>query len=139
MIKAKAAKDFSLAVDCRTTITVKKGDDVDVDLSSAQGMIDAGQIKETKNFAKMLDATMTKKDDGVEDDDGEDAGVDLKSMNKGQLEAYARKEFDVELDKRNSKPDLIAEVQELIDNPPEPEDEGSDAGEDAGEDEGSDV
>ena len=40
--------------------------------------------------------------------------ADLAKMSKKQLEAYARKVFDVELDRRHSKKQLLAEVQELV-------------------------
>ena len=39
--------------------------------------------------------------------------ADLAKMSKKQLEAYARKEFDVELDRRHTKIQLLAKVQEL--------------------------
>ena len=39
--------------------------------------------------------------------------ADLAKMSKKQLEAYARKEFDVELDRRHTKKQLLAKVQEL--------------------------
>jgi hypothetical protein len=39
--------------------------------------------------------------------------TDLNNMNKDQLEAYAKKEFGVDLDKRRKKPDLVAEVLKL--------------------------
>ena len=37
--------------------------------------------------------------------------VDLEKMSKKQLEAFARKEFDVELDRRHNKKHLLATVQ----------------------------
>jgi len=40
--------------------------------------------------------------------------ADLAKMSKKQLEAYARKVFDVELDRRHTKKQLLAEVQELV-------------------------
>jgi hypothetical protein len=39
--------------------------------------------------------------------------TDLNNMNKDQLEAYAKKEFGVDLDKRRKKPDLVDEVLKL--------------------------
>ena len=39
--------------------------------------------------------------------------ADLGKMSKKQLEAYARKEHGVELDRRHSKKQLLARVQEL--------------------------
>ena len=39
--------------------------------------------------------------------------ADLDKMSKKQLEAYARKEHGVELDRRHSKKQLLAKVQEL--------------------------
>ena len=39
--------------------------------------------------------------------------ADLGKMSKKQLEAYARKEHGVELDRRHSKKQLLAKVQEL--------------------------
>ena len=39
--------------------------------------------------------------------------ADLAKMSKKQLEAYARKEHGVELDRRHSKKQLLAKVQEL--------------------------
>ena len=39
--------------------------------------------------------------------------ADLANMSKKQLETYARKELGVELDRRHSKKQLLAEVQEL--------------------------
>ena len=41
-------------------------------------------------------------------------GPDFRSMSKLQIEAWAREELDVELDRRKSKNALIAEVKELI-------------------------
>jgi len=40
--------------------------------------------------------------------------ADLAKMSKTQLETYARKVFDVELDRRHTKKQLLAEVQELV-------------------------
>ena len=40
--------------------------------------------------------------------------ADLAKMSKKQLEAYARKEFDVELDRRHTKKQLLAKVQGLV-------------------------
>ena len=39
--------------------------------------------------------------------------ADLAKMSKKQLETYARKELGVELDRRHSKKQLLAKVQEL--------------------------
>jgi hypothetical protein len=39
--------------------------------------------------------------------------TDLNAMNKDQLEAYAKKEYNVDLDKRRKKADLVAEVLKL--------------------------
>ena len=39
--------------------------------------------------------------------------TDLAKMSKKQLETYARKELGVELDRRHSKKQLLAKVQEL--------------------------
>ena len=40
--------------------------------------------------------------------------IDMEKMTKKQLETYARKEFDVELDRRHNKKHLLATVQELM-------------------------
>ena len=42
--------------------------------------------------------------------------TDLAKMSKKQLESYARKEHGVELDRRHSKKQLLAKVQELSEN-----------------------
>ena len=42
--------------------------------------------------------------------------ADLGKMSKTQLETYARKELGVELDRRHSKKQLLAKVQELSEN-----------------------
>ncbi len=105
-----AAKDFALAPDCRTTIDVKKGDDITVDSSSVIGMIAAGQIKEPKNFAKMLEGSMTTKNVPDEQESVPETAVDLTTMDKDALETYAMDEFGVELDKRRSRKGLIAEI-----------------------------
>ena len=42
--------------------------------------------------------------------------ADLGKMSKNQLETYARKELGVELDRRHSKKQLLARVQELSEN-----------------------
>ena len=102
--KATAAKDFDLAPDCRTTVHVKEGDPVEVPLSSARGMIDAGQIKEPKNFAEMLAGAMTTKSDEPKP---------VEEMTKNELEEYAREKFDVELDRRKSRAVLLNEIAEL--------------------------
>jgi len=44
--------------------------------------------------------------------------ADLGKMSKKQLEAYARKEHGVELDRRHSKKQLLAKVQELSEDQP---------------------
>ena len=44
--------------------------------------------------------------------------ADLGKMSKKQLEAYARKEHGVELDRRHSKKQLLWEVQELLEDRP---------------------
>ena len=44
--------------------------------------------------------------------------ADLGKMSKKQLEAYARKELGVELDRRHSKKQLLWEVQELLEDQP---------------------
>ena len=44
--------------------------------------------------------------------------ADLGKMSKKQLEAYARKELGVELDRRHSKKQLLWEVQELLEDRP---------------------
>ena len=44
--------------------------------------------------------------------------ADLDKMSKKQLEAYARKELGVELDRRHSKKQLLWEVQELLEDRP---------------------
>lgn len=41
-------------------------------------------------------------------------GPDFNAMSKLQLEAWAREELDVELDRRKTKASLIAEVKELM-------------------------
>lgn len=112
-----AAKDFFLAPDCRTTLKIKKGDSVEVDSSSVSGMIAAGQIKEPKNFAEMLEGAMTTKtiDNEPDDDTINDDGIDfLERMDKVGLEEYAKEMFDVDLDRRRSKQSLITEIRSLI-------------------------
>ena len=42
--------------------------------------------------------------------------TDLGKMSKKQLEAYARKEHGVELDRRHSKKQLLAKVQGLLED-----------------------
>ena len=42
--------------------------------------------------------------------------ADLGKMSKTQLETYARKELGVELDRRHSKKQLLAKVQELLED-----------------------
>jgi len=42
--------------------------------------------------------------------------ADLAKMSKKQLESYARKEHGVELDRRHTKKQLLAKVQELSEN-----------------------
>ena len=49
--------------------------------------------------------------------------ADLGKMSKKQLEAYARKELGVELDRRHSKKQLLWEVQELLEDQPLVEEE----------------
>ena len=44
--------------------------------------------------------------------------ADLDKMSKKQLEAYARKELGVELDRRHNKKQLLWEVQELLEDRP---------------------
>jgi len=39
--------------------------------------------------------------------------TDLNKMSKHQLEAYAKKEFKVDIDRRKKKADLVAEVSKL--------------------------
>lgn len=39
--------------------------------------------------------------------------TDIQKMNKVQLEAYAKKEFKVDIDRRRKRDDLIAEVLKL--------------------------
>ncbi len=41
--------------------------------------------------------------------------LNLEEMSKNELETYARKHLDTELDKRRSKKRLIAEIRELLD------------------------
>ena len=47
--------------------------------------------------------------------------ADLAKMSKKQLESYARKEHGVELDRRHSKKQLLAKVQELSEDKEEVE------------------
>ena len=47
--------------------------------------------------------------------------ADLAKMSKKQLESYARKEHGVELDRRHSKKQLLAKVQELVEEEVEEE------------------
>ena len=47
--------------------------------------------------------------------------ADLGKMSKKQLETYARKELGVELDRRHSKKQLLAKVQELSEDKEEVE------------------
>ena len=42
--------------------------------------------------------------------------ANLEKMSKKQLEAYARKELGVELDRRHSKKQLLAKVQGLLED-----------------------
>ena len=44
----------------------------------------------------------------------EPAEVDIESMTKKQLEAFARDEFNVELDRRHNKKRLLNQVRKLI-------------------------
>lgn len=46
----------------------------------------------------------------------EDLNIDITSMNKDELEAYARKNFGVDIDKRKSLKNLIVQVEELVKN-----------------------
>ena len=45
----------------------------------------------------------------------EPAEVDIESMTKKQLEAFARDEFNVELDRRHNKKRLLNQVRKLLD------------------------
>jgi len=45
--------------------------------------------------------------------DKKDTKTDLNKMTKVQLEAYAKKEFKIDLDRRKKKADLVAEVAKL--------------------------
>jgi len=45
----------------------------------------------------------------------EPADVDIESMTKKQLEAFARDEFNVELDRRHNKKRLLNQVRKLLD------------------------
>ena len=47
--------------------------------------------------------------------------ADLAKMSKKQLETYAREELGVELDRRHSKKQLLAKVQELVEEEVEEE------------------
>ena len=47
--------------------------------------------------------------------------ADLAKMSKKQLESYARKEHGVELDRRHTKKQLLAKVQELVEEEVEEE------------------
>ena len=42
--------------------------------------------------------------------------ADLAKMSKKQLETYARTELGVEVDRRHNKKQLLAEVQELLED-----------------------
>ena len=48
--------------------------------------------------------------------DEESDESDLNDMSKSDLEIYAREQFDVELDRRKSKANLIKEIEALEDN-----------------------
>ena len=112
-IEVKAANDFNLALNCREQIPVKKGDTVEVNLSSVVGMVDAGQIEQPKGkkFDEMMAGAMTTKE--TPEGDAGTAGKSLESMNKNELEAYAKEAFGVDLDKRKSKAILLADISVL--------------------------
>lgn len=50
----------------------------------------------------------------VEDNEEEVVDLDLGQMTKNQIEAYAKEAFGVDLDKRRSKEDLVADVVALM-------------------------
>lgn len=65
---------------------------------------------------KLVEKTDDDSDDQTDDetDDDSDDPFGINDMTKDQLEEFAKKEFDVDLDKRKSKDDLRAAVSELI-------------------------
>jgi len=44
--------------------------------------------------------------------------IDIESMSKKQLETFARKELDIELDRRHSKKDLLERVKSKLNRAP---------------------
>ncbi len=116
-MKVKAAKNFPLSPNGIDVVQVGAGDIVDVDdEATVAGMVAAGQIEdpEGNDYAAKLERAMTTKDNSGSGDDGDGDGDDIGSMTKDGLEAYARERFKVELDKRKTKADLLAEVQALV-------------------------
>jgi len=74
--------------------------------TASQSTKPAQKKSTTKKTAEQTPAKRGRKKIGV-------TKTDLNKMNKDELEAYAKKEYKVDLDKRRKKADLVAEVLKL--------------------------
>lgn len=86
-----------------------------MDENSGDGKNDetANQTDGDKDDNKQPESSDDNKSDNGGKDDKTDKKVDLSKLTKDKLEAYAKEHFGVDIDKRKSKPDLIAEVEAL--------------------------
>lgn len=105
---AKAANNFDHAPDGINIKHVKKGDIIEVNPDSVDGMVDADQIKdpEGKDYSKELAKKTTTK--GDDDGDGEKS---VGKMNKAELVAHAKATYDVDLE--GTKDEMLAKIAEL--------------------------
>lgn len=123
---AIAAVDFRHALNGVDVKEVKAGDEIQVNVKTRQGTEDAGYIlPRGQDFSAAMDAAMVRKTGGDFDvkklDNGDfeiqtvviSGREHFSGMAKSDLDAYAQKEFGVNLDGRAKAETLIAKIRVL--------------------------
>lgn len=108
-MKIEMTKDLKFAPDCRTTLTLEKAD-----------IFEVGENGLTKdNLARLVELEVAREVDVAEVAEVKEpeAVVDFRDItDKKELEAFARKTYDVELDRRLSLEKMIAILEDAIAN-----------------------
>ena len=101
-MKIKITKDLAFAPDCRTTLTLEKADIIEVG--------DNGLTKD--DLARLVELNVAREVAAVKEPE---KVVDFREItDQKELEAFARKTYGIELDRRFSLIKMIAELEKAI-------------------------
>ena len=106
-MKIEITKDLKFAPDCRTTITLEKAD-----------IIEVGENGLTKdNLARLVELEVAREVSVAEVAAVKEPEkvIDFRKItNQNELEAFARKTYGIELDRRKNIINMIAELEKAI-------------------------